>query len=161
MQTQYYCKRTREEVPDILGTSHNFLKSCNNTTKFSRLLTRGCKQNSNALYFCSDIFWNKVAISCACCFWDSINIVCICCSCCCICCCCSCCCWFCCCRCCWNMEIICCCCFCCSVKSDCSLFLASSPSHYAFLRTGLCRCHLSAFCTAPLPLTHLDRISSS
>ena len=56
MQTQYDCKRMEEEVPDILGTSNNFLKSCNNTTKFSRLLTRGCKQNSNALYFCSDIF---------------------------------------------------------------------------------------------------------
>ena len=32
MQTQYDCKRMREEVPDILGTSNNFLKSCNNTT---------------------------------------------------------------------------------------------------------------------------------
>ena len=32
MQTQHDCKRMRKKVPDILETSNNFLKSCNNTT---------------------------------------------------------------------------------------------------------------------------------
>ena len=35
MQTQHDCKRMREEVRDILGTSNNFLKSCNNTKQSS------------------------------------------------------------------------------------------------------------------------------
>ena len=56
MQTQHDCKRMREEVPDILGTSDNFLKSFNNTQSSLDCLLGVVSKIAIALYLCSDIF---------------------------------------------------------------------------------------------------------
>ena len=61
MQTQHDCKSLREEVPDILGTSDNFLKSQHNNV-LDRLLELAseihvAKHSICALTF-SEIRWS-------------------------------------------------------------------------------------------------------